>query len=956
MDNLFTFHNVQSMCALEETYITSNPIYKQNCLRMADNTDCCRPLSLGNYISLLTGQPSCSNLTESDVTFVRNLIEKCVGFYQNFTLTNNCDKRHSPVGEGYFRGCVEIPKSCQNYNAVYNIIHFVADHSFHRTDQKLRYAVSFLPISFQSMTQRKVDDAVNLYLDIESKAERVGNVEIVAADFGIKDHMFHHYLTKDSHWLAFSGVSIFFVVWIFTGSIFITVMTFLSMFLSLELAYFLYVFVFEITFFPYMNLVTVLLIIAIGADDVFVYTQIWHLAKKERNSGTLEKLVADTLKHATMSMFVTSFTTAGALFANVVSPITSIKCFSIYAGTTVICNLMLMVTWTPAAIVAEEKWCNFCFINSPKFYKKLHTYYRCFFEQMLPKFVLRLRYLWILLFGAIGILSGVIIFHHPRLRLPTSFHFQMFRNDHLMEMYDQELRESFWFEKAVGERRPLLPLTVVWGIENTDTGAKLNPYDKGSVVFDPSFNPSTQRSQIWLRNFCRNIRESGYYKRVTTFEVPNCFIEHFVLYMKQPCSMEEPHCCQKAQFPYPEHIFNHCIEKYIPDAMKDYVYFWDKYTPGLKFVGNKIRALVVQFSSNLSYTYDYQVVDAFYKGMSKFIHEELGNAPEGMKNGWFVSDFKFYGIQKSLAEGLPVSFGISVLVASVVTFFTSLNVLITLYAMVTITFIMLTTTASIVLMNWELNVLESVILTVAVGLSIDFTLHYGVAYRLAPDLDRKNRAYCSLIRVSSVIFMAALTTFLAGLFMVPSVTLVYQKFGIFLMLVITISWLYSTLFFQSLLNIIGPQGGFGQFHWPSLDCCSFATQNHVDRTVYTMSESTMSTSCSGYHYHPSIDTNATEHDFFSERSDSHPGTPHHYRTRPGRSNTRSKSLSMSPDNQSERKLLNGEDKTSQPHDLSTGNSSLEHMGPNICESVIDIHGDADDDDDDNDSDKQSTEV
>lgn len=941
-DDLFTLSNIKAMCTLEEKYITSKPLYKRNCLRQADNSKCCRTLSLGNYVSLLMKKPSCSNLTEDDVKSVKNIIQMCVGFYHNFSLGDSCDIRHSPYGEKF--GCKDkkIPSQCKDFNAVYNIMHFISDRSFQRTDRKLTYALSFLPVSFHRVrTSEKLDDAVNLYLDIESNLDRVGNVALVGADFGIKDHLFHHYLAKDSKWITVSGVFIFFVIWIYTGSIFLTVMTFLSMFWSLELAYFLYVFVFEIKFFPYINLVTVLLVIAIGADDVFVYSKIWHLAKKERNNGTLEKLVSDTLRHASLSMFVTSLTTAGALFSNVVSPITSIKCFSIYAGTTILCNLVIMVTWTPAAIVAEEKWCNFCFFNSPRIYKKIHEYYRCFFEKLLPKFILYLRYLWIVLLSTLGIVGGILVFHNPKLRLPTSFHFQMFRDNHLMEMYDQQLRENFWFEKAVGDQNPLMPLTIVWGVENVDNGDKLNPYNKGTVQYDKNFNPSTQQAQIWLRHFCSSLREAGFYRKVTAFEVSNCYIEHFIHFMKMPCTKGEFICCRKS-FPYKENIFNACIKKYIPMAMNQELYFADKFSPGLKFRRGKISALVVQFSSNLTFTYKYEVVDAFFKGVNKWVHEKLNMAPDEMRNGWFTSELKFFSIQKSLVEGLPVAFGISVLVATAVTFFTCLNVLITLYAMLTISFTMLVIVASIVLLNWELNILESVIITVAVGLSIDYTLHYGVAYRLAPDLDRQNRAYCSFIRVGSVIFVAALSTFLAGIFMLPSVTLVYQKFGIFLVLVISISWIYSTLFFQSLLNVMGPQGGFGQFHWPSLECCSMSPQSHIDRTVYTMSESTMSTSSSGYHYHPSIDTNATEHDYLPDRSDSHPGTPYN-RTRPGRY-CRPKSESVSPDNHSERKLLSSDDKSSTA-ERTSGNE-------NGCRIAVEVHDNLQSDSDT----KQSTEV
>ena len=40
------------------------------------------------------------------------------------------------------------------------------------------------------------------------------------------------------------------------------------------------------------------------------------------------------------------------------------------------------------------------------------------------------------------------------------------------------------------------------------------------------------------------------------------------------------------------------------------------------------------------------------------------------------------------------------------------------------------TVGSLVLMGWELNMFESMTLSLAVGLSIDFAIHLGVAYKL----------------------------------------------------------------------------------------------------------------------------------------------------------------------------------------------------------------------------------
>ena len=882
------------MCQLENSYISSKKIYQKYCGKRSGSQKCCRSLSLGNYIALLTDKDSCANIMQEDVKWVKQLLEECSGFYYNFSLTDSCDKRHSPFYER--EKCKGVPKKCVQYNAIYNLIHYILDHTFIQKTKNLYHAISFLPVSFLTGSSKKLDNAISFYMDIEENLKAIGNVEIIAIDFGIKNHLFQFYLEKDSKWLIIGTVAIFMVVWMVTSSIFITVMTFLAMFWSLELAYFLYVFVFEVPFFPYMNLVTVLLILALGSDDVFVYTKIWHLAKRDRNSGTLEKLVSDTLKHATLSMFVTSLTTAGALLANIVSPITTLKCFSVYAGTAVLCNLVFMVTWTPAIIVIQEKWCDCCCVNSPKIYKIFRAHYRHFFERLLPHFVLRLRYMWIILFGGLGVCCGILVFHYPKLRLPTSFKFQVFRHEHLMERYDQELKENFWFEKSVQEDKPYLPLTFVWGAMATDTGSQYDPYDRGILELDTGFNPGTPHAQVWLRHFCQQLRRTEFYKKVDFIEYDNCFIEHFSLFMKSPCSNGETICCNHRSFPFREQVFHSCIKKYI--SLGQNTYFGDKYRPGLRFVNSEIKALIVQFSSNFIHAEKYEEVKMFYERVNNWFMDQLLTAPTEIQNGWFISEFQYFSLQASLARGMPIAFGISILVAMVVTFFTSLNALITLYAIISISCIMLVTVGAIVLLGWELNVLESVIITVAVGLSIDHTLHYGVAYRLAPDLDRHNRALSSLKTVGSVICMASITTFLAGVFMLASVTLVYQKFGIFLILVISISWLYSTLFFQSLLNVIGPQGGFGQFHWPTLDCCNVYPRNHVDRTAYSVSESTMSSLSGGYPHHASVDI---EKDMDSERMSLDSPYPRSRQCRQWRGG------SVQTENQTNEVLLNGDD-------------------------------------------------
>ena len=275
--------------------------------------------------------------------------------------------------------------------------------------------------------------------------QRASDVQIYAINFGIKHLLFDHYLRSDLVWFAVAAILILVAMWLYSTSLFITVIAVLNIFFALEMTYFLYTFVMEITFFPFMNLLAIVILIGIGFDDIFIYCKVWTLAKLEKNIGTLEKIVSDSLKHALLSMLVTSFTTAGAFYASIVSNITALKCFAIFAGTAVIVNYILMITLIPSAMVIYEKWCSECtsctsaykittrvpicgyFICKLPFklYYTICEWTRILFEKLLPCIVVRVRYFWLLTFGGVAVFGMIVIFYHPRLRLPSSNEFQV---------------------------------------------------------------------------------------------------------------------------------------------------------------------------------------------------------------------------------------------------------------------------------------------------------------------------------------------------------------------------------------------------------------------------------------------------------------------------------------------------------------------------------------------------
>lgn len=93
-------------------------------------------------------------------------------------------------------------------------------------------------------------------------------------DFGLKESLFNEYMVRDVLFLSIGAVLICTMMWWYTASLFLTFMAIVSVILSLAVAYFVYTFLFELDFFPFMNLLAAVIVVGIGADDVFVYIQV----------------------------------------------------------------------------------------------------------------------------------------------------------------------------------------------------------------------------------------------------------------------------------------------------------------------------------------------------------------------------------------------------------------------------------------------------------------------------------------------------------------------------------------------------------------------------------------------------------------------------------------------------------------------------------------------------------
>lgn len=815
--------------------VRSHPQYWSLCQR-ATSASCCPSWTLGNYIAVLTNRSSCQKITERDVSLTLKVLRSCAKYYYNGTLGPECWDT-STRRKDQFK-CASVPRKCTKHNAVYHILHFLVDKDFlnpksiefHSPD--LKYSMLFSPTE-------KGESMMNIYLDnFENWNATDGITAVTGIEFGIKHNLFQDYLLTDTMYPAIAIVIVLVVMCVYTKSIFITIMTMFAIMSSLIISYVLYRVVFNFEFFPFMNLTALIILVGIGADDAFVLCDVWNYTKVDKPNSELSETVNVTLHHAALSMFVTSFTTAAAFYANYVSNITAIRCFGVYAGTAILVNYLLMVTWLPAVVVLHERYLLNVFIcfrspqhttsflkgiyrNANKGLFALSECSRIFFEKVLPCIVIRLRYLWLIWFLVITVVGAYIVCVSPKIKLPSLelSEFQVFRSTHPFERYDAEYKKLFMFERVHHGEDLHMPITIIWGVIPMDSGDPMNPKNKGKLTLDTSFNIASPASQLWILNFCQKLRNQSFVYQSNEQDFTSCFMETFKQWMEnQDCDEARVYpCCSQSTFPYKQDVFELCIKRAIMELDRSTGYHLDGKTPGPRFdINDTIRAIVLEFHSTYHFTLAYEKMHLFQHEVDSWIQQELNNAPDGLSYGWFVSNLEFYDLQDSLSSGTLIAMALSVAVAFSVMLLTTWNIIISLYAIISIAGTIFVTVGSLVLLGWELNILESVTISVAVGLSVDFAVHYGVAYRLAPESDREGKVVFSLSRMGSAIAMAALTTFVAGAMMMPSTVLAYTQLGTFLMLIMCISWAFSTFFFQCMCRCIGPQGTCGQIPMPSL--------------------------------------------------------------------------------------------------------------------------------------------
>ena len=147
-----------------------------------------------------------------------------------------------------------------------------------------------------------------------------------------------------------SIVFIFCFILIHTKSLWITGFAVLSIITCFLCTNLIYRVVLDFRYIGFFHVLTIFIVLGIGADDIFVFYDVW------RNTGhedypTLAHRLSDAYRKSVFSMLFTSITTAVAFFASAISPLLATRSFGVFSGIVIIVNYLSVIIYFPTVVI-----------------------------------------------------------------------------------------------------------------------------------------------------------------------------------------------------------------------------------------------------------------------------------------------------------------------------------------------------------------------------------------------------------------------------------------------------------------------------------------------------------------------------------------------------------------------------------------------------------------------------
>ncbi|XP_064627690.1 uncharacterized protein LOC135487627 isoform X2 [Lineus longissimus] len=666
------------------------------------------------------------------------------------------------------------------------------------------------------------------------------------------DTIFKTILGSDLYLFCGSVLFIFAFMWLQTGSFWITFFGISSILTSILAANLVYNCVIGFKYLGIFNLLSLFVVLGIGADDIFIFVDTWKWL--DGKCDQQEERISMCFKKAGVAMFSTSLTTMVAFFVSSFSSLLTLCSFGTLSGLVVLINYISVMTFFPTVILAHENIFGKSRLALRRDCTKgIHKYILKFFGGMYFD-VITHRYGRFVIIAAFVIFTGGMSLSLADLRVEDSATSQILRSNSPFEQ--GRLKASKEFKQNAYDLK--MKVFLVWGFKPRDMSScnKLR-YDylkpcPGEEAMDDQFLLESPRNQMALLDVCRSlsnanssmIDELGLSENRSTRVY--CMMEAFDMYLRGlsnkfminltlPLTKERLQSflplvklaggldidIDKVTTPFQTMLwifvektaygrklkqlagFKNLTDKELNETIGSYN-GEPLYNRHLRYMG-----MVVPTSKSIMAI----GIDEGIKLMNNwetYMDNKVSTLPEGLKGGFQVAENWFLlNLKRRLVLNAVTGVGVSLALAFTLLLVTTRNIILAVISLITLSGNVVCVIGLMPLMDWELGPLVALNMCFVAGLAVDYIVHVIEGFQLSDYHTRHDRIQECLRHVGISVISGAITTLGSSFFMLFAQINFFMQFGTFIFCTIGIALLFSLFFLPALLSVIGPSGNQG---------------------------------------------------------------------------------------------------------------------------------------------------
>jgi len=732
---------------------------------------------------------------------------------------------------------------------------------------------------------------LQLHEDLLEASANDEDVEVLWFSEELSQEMFEQLSYTDLSFAFCSMAFVFCYMWFHTKSLYLAIVGIFEVIASFVPGYFIYSTILQISYYQTLHTLAVFVILGIGADNVFVFTDAWNQMKAYPElEEDLELRLAVAFRRAARATLATSFTTFSAFMATGVSKIMPIATFAYFASCTILCDFVLCLTFYTPALIINHMYISRCWEKCPKpkafrgpakaqkpvvkedelkesipeqdeqkesndsshsqvvpindvplpnqtvgkdaktnqlhdppqgtdkpaprfcpldfRSSKLHpsdevveeyidaansTEY--FFGKHYTPFIHRYRYYILSVF----VIAFIIMASIAGQLQPLSEEEQWLPDGHFIQKSVDLLLNGY--QKS--DFDDLVRVKMVWGPDGLDRSNYdlYKPDEPGQVIWDQNFDLSPEENQEYLVQVCINAESSGLL--APTSGNANCFINEFKAYR----------LARNETFPVEQENFEAALQVFAELTQYDTHVVYDS--------NEKLRFVVMEFAADLANGRPYSETYPWYEDWEDFKNEMNSQAPAGVDNAFQTAGVSWCWMmsERSFVSSLLQGMGLAIAMAFIVLTLATQNIIVSLFATLSISGIVACVLGSAQLLGWQLGIAESISGVILIGFSVDYVVHIGELYvKYGKQKSRYYKVQKTLKSMGVSIIGGALTTFGSGVFLFACTILFFYKFAVLISLTICMSFVWSLGFLSTMLITFGPEKDFGSLKsiWKSI--------------------------------------------------------------------------------------------------------------------------------------------